>query len=91
MSPVTRLVNPDDAPVLVAQLAGHNRDFLAPSEPLRDDGYFTDAAQLAGIRDALSHHEHGTTLPHVILDPSDRVVGRITLNGIVRGPSQSCS
>ena len=39
----------------------------------------------------LEKHERGAALPHVILDESGRVVGRITLNGIVRGPFQSCS
>jgi ribosomal-protein-alanine N-acetyltransferase len=36
-------------------------------------------------------HEEGRCLPHVILDDSGQVVGRITLNGIVRGAFQSCS
>jgi ribosomal-protein-alanine N-acetyltransferase len=86
----TRLVTLDDVPVL-AELLRLNRDFLAPWEPVRSDEYFTVAGQRAGIRDVLARHGQGSALPHVILDDSGRVVGRITLNGIVRGPFQSCS
>jgi ribosomal-protein-alanine N-acetyltransferase len=88
--PATRNVTLDDVPVL-ADLLRVNRDFLAPWEPLRDDDYFTVDGQHAVIRTALERHEHGSTLPRVILDDSGRVVGRITLNEIVRGPFQSCS
>lgn len=87
---VTRLVTPDDAPVL-AEVLRVSRDFLAPWEPIRGDDYFTAAGQLAVIRDALERHARGVALPHVILDSSGGVAGRITLSGIVRGPFQSCS
>jgi ribosomal-protein-alanine N-acetyltransferase len=86
----TRLVTLDDAPAL-AELLRVSRDFLAPWEPVRSDGYFTVDGQRAVIRDALARHEQGSALPHVILNDSGRVAGRITLNGIVRGPFQSCS
>ncbi len=87
---VTRLVTLDDVPALT-ELLSVNRDFLAPWDPIRDDAYFTVGTQRALIGDALERHEQGSTLPHVIVDSSGRVVGRITLNGIVRGPFQSCS
>jgi len=86
----TRLVTLDDLPAL-AELIRANREFNAPWEPIRDDDYFTVTGQGKVIRAALDQHEHGSTLPHVILDDSGRVVGRITLNEIVRGPLQSCS
>jgi ribosomal-protein-alanine N-acetyltransferase len=86
----TRLVTIDDAPVL-AELLRINRAFLAPWQPIRSDDYFTVDGQRADIRAALDRHANGTGLPHVIVDDSGRVVGRITLNGIVRGPFQSCS
>ena len=86
----TRLVTVDDAPAL-AELLRVNRDFLAPWEPVRDDDYFTDDGQRNLIEAALDRHEQGSTLPHVILDDTGRLVGRITLNEIVRGPFQSCS
>ncbi|CAN5360712.1 GNAT family N-acetyltransferase [soil metagenome] len=86
----TRLVTLDDAPV-VAQLLQDNREFLAPWEPIRPEGYATADGQREVIRTALDGHEQGSTLPHVIVDDSGHVVGRITLNGITRGPFQSCS
>ncbi len=86
---VTRLISPADATEVAALLAA-NRDFLAPFEPVRSAGYFTAEGQLTGIEDVLDRHARGTVLPHVILD-SGRIAGRITLNGIVRGPFLSCS
>ncbi|MPZ95888.1 MAG: GNAT family N-acetyltransferase [Propionibacteriales bacterium] len=86
----TRLVSIDDVTIL-AGLLGINRAFLAPWEPVRDDDYFTVDGQRTVIRAALDEYERGACLPHVILDESGQVVGRITLNGIVRGPLQSCS
>ena len=86
---VTRLVAEDDAPVL-AELLRINRDFLAPWEPIRDDDNYTVEGQGATIRSALERYRQGITVPHVILDEEGRVVGRITLNDIVRGAFQSC-
>jgi len=86
----TRLVTLDDVPVL-AELLRVNRDFLAPWDPIRDDNYFTADGQRAVVDAALEGRERGSTLPHVILDDTGRLVGRITLNEIVRGPFQSCS
>jgi ribosomal-protein-alanine N-acetyltransferase len=85
-----RLIRLDDAPAL-AELVQANRTFLAPWEPLRDENYFTEPGQRADIERALERHDQGNALPSVILDDADAVVGRITLNGIVRGAFQSCS
>ena len=87
---VCRLITPDDAPVL-AELQRANRDFLAPWEPVRRDEYFTKAGQHAAIEDALAQYEQGRNLPYVILDEGAGIVGRITLNGIVRSAFLSCS
>jgi ribosomal-protein-alanine N-acetyltransferase len=87
---ITRPVRLDDAPVLAGLLRA-NREFLAPWEPVRDDGYFTDDGQVAVVRAALAEHAKGVLVPHVILSGAGHVVGRITLNAIVRGPFQSCS
>jgi ribosomal-protein-alanine N-acetyltransferase len=80
----------DDVPAL-AELLRVSRDFLAPWEPVRGDDYFTTDGQSVVISDALAQHQRGSSLPHVILDETGQVAGRITLNGIVRGPFQSCS
>jgi ribosomal-protein-alanine N-acetyltransferase len=85
---VTRLVTAADVPAL-AELLRVNRDFLAPWDPVRDETYFTVDGQRAVIRAALEEHAQGSTLPHVITADTGRVVGRITLSGISRGPFQS--
>ena len=86
----TRLVRPDDADAL-ALLLTDNREFLAPTEPFRADSYYSAAGQRAVVEDLLAKHREGTSLPHVILDEPGDIVGRITLNEIVRGPFQSAS
>ena len=86
----TRLIALDDAGVL-AELLHVNHDFLAPWEPIRGDDYPTVDGQRADIQVGLERHEQGAALPHVVLGDSGHIVGRITLNGIVRGAAQSCS
>lgn len=83
----TRLLTLEDASAL-AELVQANRDFLAPWEPVRSDDYFTVEGQTAIIGNALRMHAAGTHLPHVILDATGRVAGRVSLNEIVRGPAQ---
>lgn len=85
----TRLVTTDDVPVLT-ELLRANRDFLAEWEPVRGDDFFTVEGQYALIRETLERYEVESTIPHVIVD-AGRIVGRITLSTIVRGPFQSCS
>jgi ribosomal-protein-alanine N-acetyltransferase len=92
---LTRLLAPDDAPVL-ADLLRRNREFLAASGPDRDERFFTVAGQREAIEAALAQHERGASLPHVILGEAAgkgarRVVGRITLSSIQRGMFQSCN
>jgi [ribosomal protein S5]-alanine N-acetyltransferase len=86
----TRLVTLDDVPALAA-LHRENRAFLAPYEPVREESYYTEDGQRTLVRTALERHAEGTLQPHVVLDEDGRVVGRATLNEIVRGPLQSCS
>ncbi len=87
---VTRLIDPDDAAALAA-LVTSNRVAMAPYEPHRDEDYFATAGQHAVVSKALDLYEQGGgALPYVILD-QDEVVGRITLNEIVRGPLLSAS
>jgi [ribosomal protein S5]-alanine N-acetyltransferase len=87
---VTRLITLDNAPAL-AKLVQANRDFLAPWDPLHSEDYYTEAGQLAEIRNSLSQYRQGIKLPHVILGESGAVAGRINLNNIVRGAFQSGS
>jgi ribosomal-protein-alanine N-acetyltransferase len=86
---VTTTVRPvslDDVPELT-RLIRANREFLAPWEPARDEEFFTEDTQRELVRAALDSPASG---PHVI-ELDGRIVGRITLNTIVRGPFQSAS
>jgi ribosomal-protein-alanine N-acetyltransferase len=88
----TRIITIDDAPVM-AQLLTENREFMAPWEPVRSDEFYTESGQRKLIKAILEREAQGVEVPHVILDPAHagKVVGRITLSTIVRGPFQSCS
>lgn len=89
-TPATRLISLDDAPALT-DLIVRNGDFMAPYDPARDAGYFTLDGVTHGIRMLLEEHTAGRTLPQVILDEGGELAGRITINGIVRGPFLSGS
>ncbi len=88
--PVTRLLRLEDAPALT-ELVRANRAFLAPFDPDRGGEWLTLAGQTAGVRESLARHADGLTVPHVVLAPDGRVVGRVGLNNVVRGAFQSCS
>lgn len=82
-----RLVTLDDVDEITALVAA-NRQFLAPWDPQRPDDYATPGVQQRLIAEALDNHTHGRCVPLVITE-SDRIVGRITVNDVVRGPFQS--
>jgi len=88
--PFTRLIQRDDA-AAIAEILNRSREFMAPTEPARDESFYTVEGQLQIIGVALTEHQAGIRLPHVILDDDGGVVGRATLNEIVRGPLQSAS
>ncbi|MCW2751088.1 MAG: GCN5-related N-acetyltransferase [Aeromicrobium sp.] len=88
--PHIRLVTPDDVPVLT-ELLNTNRDFLAPFDPVREGSYFTVEGQAEVIALALENHEAGRLAPYVVLNDDGAVIGRITLNDIVRGALQSAA
>jgi len=88
--PFTRLVRRDDA-AAIAEILHRTREFMAPTEPDRDESFYTVEGQSQVIGVALAEHRAGIRLPHVILDDDGGVVGRATLNEIVRGPLQSAS
>jgi ribosomal-protein-alanine N-acetyltransferase len=89
MTITTRLLTTEDAPAL-AELITTDREFMAPWEPDRAESFFTVDGQRENVRAALEQYDRGVTLPHAIVD-GDRLIGRITLNTIVRGPFLSCS
>lgn len=87
---VTRLLDLDDVEELTA-LLHHNREFLAPWDPLRDDSFFTVPKQLEIARTLLDAYDAGTMVPLVILGSGGDLAGRLTLNGIVRGALESAA
>jgi ribosomal-protein-alanine N-acetyltransferase len=66
-----------------------NREFLAPWQPSPDPGLFTLAGQRKAIEKLLGDEERGLAVAFVIL-ADERVIGRVTLSNVVRGPFQSC-
>lgn len=86
----TRLITLDDAPALT-DLVVRNREFMAPYDPVRGEDYYTLDGITHGIRMLIDEHGAGRALPQVIVDTNGEIAGRITINGIVRGPFQSGS
>lgn len=87
---VTRPLAPDDA-VVLAELLRANCEFLAPWQPRRAEEYFSNEGQREVVRKALEQHELDNSVPRVIVDEREQVVGAITLQSIIRGSFQSCS
>ena len=79
-----RVLSASDAEQMAAAYQ-RNRDHLAPWEPEREDEFFTAGRQSRIIASKLALHAAGSEVPFVLLD-GDRVIGALTLTGIVRGP-----
>ncbi|WP_114854018.1 GNAT family N-acetyltransferase [Brachybacterium sp. YJGR34] len=88
-----RLLALEDAPVL-ARLEHENREELLVGAPLREEEWFTAAGQRSMIEQSLADGEEGRGVPLAIWlaqDGAERLVGRLSLSGIVRGAAQSAS
>jgi ribosomal-protein-alanine N-acetyltransferase len=83
-----RVMHAQDAYALT-NLHVANRDYLRPWEPERGEGYFTLAGQRQNVQELLSAYYAGELWPGVII-VGGRIVGRLTLNNILRGPLLSC-
>lgn len=79
-----------DASALTAAYVD-NRDHLAPWEPRRPDEFFTVEGQSRRLAERLGEHEAGRLVPWLLVAGDGRVVGTITLSGVVRGPFRSAS
>lgn len=86
---VTRLARKTDAAELAA-LVNVNRVFQKPYEPYRDAAYYSESGQRFFVERQLEQYQAGAALPLLIID-DDRIVGRITLSNVVRGPMQSAT
>ncbi|MBT2532623.1 GNAT family N-acetyltransferase [Arthrobacter sp. ISL-48] len=84
-----RLLHRDDAARL-SEAYVRNREHLAPWEPSRDEKFFTPWHQLNIIHSKLAQHAVGQEMPWILL-AADRIIGAITLTGIVRGPFLSAN
>lgn len=84
---LVRPLRSGDASILAA-LAVANRDFLAPYDPVRPPEYFTTDGQRRLVAAALRRCDEGRGYPFVILAEGE-VVGRVNLNNVVRGASDS--
>lgn len=82
-----RLLGKDDAPAALAY-AIENREFLAEWEPVRDRSWFTLRAQLVDIEAALADEAADRRYAFGVFRGDD-LVGRITLNQVVRGVFQN--
>ncbi|MFD7918794.1 GNAT family N-acetyltransferase [Streptomyces sp. NPDC059740] len=80
------LVQGDAPAMLVAYL--RNREHLRPWEPDRSAEFFTLAGQRAYVGHRVAEQEAGRLQGWVLLD-GDRIVGTLTLSGLVRGPFRS--
>ncbi|BDZ48309.1 hypothetical protein GCM10025867_05500 [Frondihabitans sucicola] len=67
-----------------------NREHLAPWDPERSEAFFTEAGQGEEILRLLSSKRAGSASPLVLVSGSE-IVGRLNLNGIVRGAFESAS
>ena len=86
----TRLLDPSDVPVLL-EIAREDAEFFAPWEPLHDETWLTEAGQRELVEEKLEQHRLGLCVPHAVLDDGGDLIGRVSLNNVVRGAFQSCS
>ena len=84
-----RLIGPGDAETL-SRLETENREYILAGGPTRSDDYVSVAGQRALVDTLLAAHRAETCVPFVI-ELEGQVVGRIILNGVVRGAFQSAS
>lgn len=76
-----------DGPSL-ANAYRRNREALAPWEPLRDDGFFSDDGQGAAFDRLLAARAAGAAFPCVMVR-ADRIVGLINLSAVEHGAFSS--
>ncbi|MFG2878240.1 GNAT family N-acetyltransferase [Streptomyces sp. NPDC048337] len=76
----------DDAAGL-AEAFARNREYMAPTEPVRPDSYYTERGQLARIEELLAERDGGRLVPYVFVEKATgAVIGAINLGSIALGP-----
>ena len=84
-----RALSEDDVPAMAAAYT-RNRDHMARWDPIRDDGFFTEAGQRDYVRSKLAAVEAGQADAWLLHHGSD-VVGHLNINNIIRGVLLSAS
>jgi len=84
-----RTLRQGDAPALLHAYV-RNREHLAPWDPARLESFFTLEVQATMLAFQLEELSTGVGVPLALWE-DERVVGRVTLARIVRGPLQSAS
>lgn len=74
-----------DAPAFATALT-RNRAYMRRWEPLRPESFYTVEGQAARLTALLADRDAGRSVPWVLADADDRVIGGFTLSGIERGP-----
>jgi len=72
----------------LAVLYQQNRVFLSPTEPYRDDAFYTAEGQRDRLATAVLERQLGSSYRCVISDAGS-IIGMISLTAIERGPAQS--
>jgi [ribosomal protein S5]-alanine N-acetyltransferase len=83
---------PDDAKVQLA-LRVANRDHTAPWDPVRDETFYTEPGQRLELDLDQRAWSAGTAYAFAVLDMDDRdrLIGRVALSNVVRGPWQNAT
>jgi ribosomal-protein-alanine N-acetyltransferase len=83
---------PADAPALAGYYA-RNADHLAPWEPLRPEGFHSEASWRTRLEEQAGDIAAGRVLPMVarLIGTEDEIVAVCTLSNIARGPFQACA
>jgi [ribosomal protein S5]-alanine N-acetyltransferase len=83
---------PDDAPSQLA-LRLSNRGHTGPWDPVRDESFYTEAGQRLELDLDQRSWAAGSAYAFAVLDtePGDRLIGRVALSNVVRGPWQNAT
>jgi [ribosomal protein S5]-alanine N-acetyltransferase len=87
-----RPTDPDDARAQLA-LRLANRDHTGPWDPARDESFYTEAGQRLELDLDQRSWAAGSAYAFAVLDTDrgDRLIGRVALSNVVRGPWQNAT
>jgi ribosomal-protein-alanine N-acetyltransferase len=87
-----RPTDPGDAPAQL-RLRLANRDHTGPWDPVRDESFYTEAGQRLELDLDQRSWSAGNAYAFAVLDleAGDRLIGRVALSNVVRGPWQNAT